>query len=428
MKNFTCHKTTLSNGLRIITVPMANSPSATAMVLVEVGSRHEPDDLAGISHFIEHNVFKGTKNRPHRNQIAEEIEGMGGVSNPGTYHDFTDYWIKASASQCSRILDIAMDISQNMTFPKEDLEVERGNVIEEIRMRRDDPVERLYRDFINFIWGEQPVGRYIYGSEESVRKISREQMLEFVKQNYVPERKVVVVAGKFNEEQVRSQITDYHDNIENPPFNKPDRTRFNEFQFEPRIYLDTDDTKQTHLCLGVKIFGRHDKRRYALDLLDNILGHGLSSRLHKKIRDDLGLAYYVGSANLEFEETGLWAAMAGVNTQRVEKAILAILEEFKKLTQEKVGEAEIRKAKEYVKGKTLLGVETSDDLAQWYGFQELLEDEVLSPEEYNQRIEAVTADDLQAVAQGLIKKEKWNLGLVGPFEEKEKFEDLLAKF
>ena len=418
-------KTTLENGLRIITVPDSSSPSATVMVLVGVGSRHEEPSLAGISHFIEHNVFKGTKNRRRRNQIAEEIDGLGGVSNPGTSFEFTHYWVKAASSQIEKILDIVMDISLNMTFPKKDLEIERGNVIEEINMYQDNPLYRLLDDFLEFVWGGQPVGRRINGTKKTVKRMTQRQMLDFVAHNYTPERMVAVVAGNIDAEKVNSQISSYYAGFKSEPLNKSGPEPFREFQKKPRIHLDTDETQQTHLCLGVKTFDRHDERRFALDLLNTILGEGMSSRLFRKIREEMGLAYYVGSANYEMADTGLWFARAGVDNKRAEQAIRAVLKEFQKLAERKVGAGELKKAKEYVKGKTLLGVETSDALGGWFGFRELFEEEMISPEDYNQSIEAVTAAEIKAVAKDLLRSDRLNLGVVGPFKDKGKFEKIL---
>lgn len=418
------NKTTLKNGLRILTVPKPDSPSATAMVLVGVGSRHEPEKLAGVSHFIEHNVFKGTKNRPRRNQIAEEIEGLGGVTNASTGFDCTYYWAKAAAAQTQKILDIVMDISRNMIFPEKDLEIERGNVIEEINMYRDNPPARLLTDFLEFVWGRQPVGRRIIGTKKTIRSLTQKQMLDFVRRSYTPTRMVVVAAGNIDAQKINRQVAGYCVSRDAVNQVSTDTVEFKEFQKKPRVHLDVDETKQTHLCLGFKSFDRHDQRRYALDLLNAILGEGMSSRLFRRIREELGLAYYVGSSNWELSDTGLWYARAGVDTQRVEEAIKAILAEFVRLAKEKIGDRELKKAKEYVKGKTLLSVETSDDLGEWYGFRELFGEEMISPSEYNQRIGAVSAAEIKSVAEDLLREDRLNLGIVGPFRDKERFEKI----
>ena len=423
------HKTTLDNGLRIVTVPRTDAPSAAAMVLVGVGSRHETDAEAGIAHFIEHNVFKGTEVRSQQGQISEEIESAGGVMNAATSNDFTYYWAKAAASQLDKMLDVVMDVSVNMTFPERDLEIERGNVIEEINMYQDNPMSRIQHKFSEFVWNGHAVGRSTLGSKETVGAMKREQLLSFVQTNYTPERMIVVVAGKLDQERVESQVKAFYDAQGPGPAIRQGRAlddQFVEFQTAARVMIDTDETQQTHFCIGFKTFGRDDHRRFTLDLINTILGQGMSSRLFKKIREELGLAYYVGSANWETDETGLWYARAGVDNQRAEQAVGAILTEFNKLAQDQVEAGELRKGKEYLKGKTLLSVETSDDLAEWYGFQELLEKEVLTSQEYNDRIEAVTADEIRRVAGELLREDRVNLALVGPFQGKDEFEKLLS--
>jgi len=354
-----------------------------------------------------------------------DIEGLGGISNPGTSFDYTFYWAKVASVQTEKILDIVMDISLNMTFPKKDLEIERGNVIEEINMYQDNPLHRLLDDFLEFSWGGQPVGRRIIGTKETVGSITQKQMLDFVSRNYAPERMVAVVAGNIDAEKVNSQISSYYAKFKSEPLKKSVTEPFLEFQESPRVYLDSDKTQQTHLCLGFKSFDRYDERQYALDLANTLLGQGMSSRLFRKIREEMGLAYYVGSANYELADTGLWFARAGVDTQRAEQAIKAILQEFIKLSKRRVGDKELRKVKEYVKGKTLLGVETSDALGGWYGFKELFGEEMISPKEYNQRIEAVTAAEIKSIAQDLLREDRLNLGIVGPFKDKGKFEKIL---
>jgi predicted Zn-dependent peptidase len=418
------NKTTLKNGLRIITVPKTDSPSATAMVLVGVGSRHEPENLAGISHFIEHNVFKGTKNRRRRNQVAEEIEGLGGETNAFTSHENTFYWAKVSAVQAAKILDVVMDISLNMTFPRKDLEIERGNVIEEINMYQDNPPARLLQDFAEFVWGGQLVGRRVLGTKKAIKNITQKQMLDFVRRNYSPKRMVVVAAGNIDSGKIDWQVAEFYGRDKTHSVST-NTVKFKEFQKSPRVYLDIDETKQTHFCLGFKSFDRYDNRRYALDLLNAILGEGMSSRLFCKIREEMGLAYYVDSSSWEFLDTGLWFARAGVDTKRADKAIKAILTEFIKLAEKKVGDRELKKAKEYIKGKTLLSVETSDELGGWYGFKELFGEEMISPTEYNRRVDAISAVDVKSVARDLLREDRLNLGVVGPFKDKERFEKIL---
>lgn len=423
MQNVTTH--TLPNGLTMLLVPKSGSPSTTVTVMVRVGSRHEADKESGISHFIEHNVFKATTNRPKRNQTTEEMEGLGAVTNAATGHEFTYYYAKAASFQTEKILDVVMDISLNMTFPQDDLDIEKGNVIEEINMYQDNPSARIMEKYTDFIWQGHPLGRSILGTRDTVSSFTREMMLDYVNRHYTPQNMVVVVSGSFDADKVTELISTYYQSIDRKG-EQTNTLQFSEFQQSARVLLDRFDSQQSHLCLGVKTFGRTDERRYALDTLNAVLGQGLSSRLFRRIRDELGLAYYIGSMNYEYEDTGIWFARAGVDNKRATLAVSAVLEEFRKLAQEPVGEDELRKAKEYVKGKTLLGVETSDNLGEWYGFQVLQNESMITPEEYNDKIEVVSAQELQRVAGELLKNKHLNLGIIGPFDDPEAFQAVLT--
>ncbi|NTV31635.1 insulinase family protein [candidate division WWE3 bacterium] len=418
-------KHTLPNGLRIIFVPKKDSPSTTVTVMVGVGSRQETDAESGISHFIEHNVFKATTNRPKRNQTTEQMEGLGAVTNAATGHEFTYYYAKAAAFQTEKILDIVMDISLNMTFPQEDVDIEKGNVIEEINMYQDNPSARIMEKFTDFIWQGHPLGRSILGTKETVSSFNRDVMLEYVNKHYVLSQMIVVVSGSFDETNVAKIITEYYQHATRTGVAQ-DLLPYIENQEKPQILVDHFESQQSHICVGVKSFGRTDDRRYALDTINSVLGQGLSSRLFRRIRDELGLAYYIGSMNYEYADTGIWFARAGVDNKRAALAVSAILEEFKKLASEKIGEEELRKAKEYIKGKTLLGVETSDNVGEWYGFQELQNEDIITPEEYNQRIEQVSAQELMQVASDLLQNKLLNLGIIGPFSDSSEFEKILT--
>lgn len=414
--------TTLSDGIRVMTIPKLESPSAVAMVLVGVGSRYEEERLQGISHFIEHNVFKGTTKRPKRGQIAETVEGLGGETNAATGFEYTYYYAKSAPVYFDTMLDVVMDISVNMTFPSEDVEIERGNVLEEIRLTKDTPTRRLLKEYCEFIWGKQAVGRDIAGTEVTVGSITKTDMHKFVGETYTKDNILIVVAGHIDPDIVTSQIENFYSSSAMNPKKMITAPGFNEFQKSPGVMLVPHKSEQTHLCLGVKTFGKSDKRRFALDLLNVVLGEGMSSRLHKKVRDDLGLAYYVGSGNWELIDTGVWFIRAGVDTKRVEQAIKVLLGELRRLMSDLISKEEFDRAKAYVKGGTLLGVETSDDLASWYGFQALTENEILSPVEYCKQIDALTRENLRDVASEILRNDRINIGILGPFENASEFQ------
>ncbi len=416
--------TTLPNGIRVLTIPRKESPSVVAMVIVGVGSRYETAKQSGIAHFIEHNVFKGTVKRPNRGQVTNEIESIGGEMNAATSAEYTYYYAKSAPNGVSTILDVVMDVSTNMTFPKEDIEIERGNVLEEIRLMKDTPPKRLLREYLDFVWEGNSLGRDTLGTEENVSRFTREDMLTFVKNAYAKDNIMVVVAGNFDKERVVSMVNNFYSSASIPDFTSASYEPVVKTPIGPRVLLSSNEGQQAHIALGVTTFGNSDKRRFTLAVMNTIFGEGFGSRLFKKIRDELGLAYYVGSAHWEFVDTGLWFARAGVRIDKVDDAIKAITDELRLFKDINVTDDELSRAKAFISGRTLLGVETSDDVAGWYGFQAMLEDEVLSPQEAVNRINKVTKDDIKKLAVELIDDKRFSLGVMGPFESKERFEKL----
>lgn len=416
-------KTTLSNGLKILTIPMPQSPSSCAMVMVKVGSRYESDPEAGIAHFIEHNVFKGTKKRPNALKLDSEIESMGGIHNAVTDEELTFYWTKVPNSHLIEALDVVLDISSNAVFPPKELEIERGNVIEEIHMYEDNPQSEVALGFVYSVFDQKPLGRNIAGFESSVGSLKREDLVNFVSRFYLPQNMTIVVSGEFGKDAIFDKVNEYF--YKTTPDKNMGYEVFIEGQTQPRVFVKDRQIQQTHLVLGVTTFNRFDQRRFALDVASAILGDGLGSRLFQKIRNELGLAYYVDSETQLFDDIGLWVVSAGVNNSQVEKAVEAIIEEFKRLKNELVNPEELTRAKEFLKGKNMFGVETSHGLASFYGMQELLEKEILTPGEINEKIEAVTAEDIQRVSLDLLKDNHLNIALVGPELKKESFETLL---
>ncbi len=419
--------THLKNGIRLLTIPRKDAPSASAMVMVSVGARYGGNDISGIAHFIEHNVFKGTKNRSKKGQISLEIESLGANCDAATGHEFTYYYAKSAAKNINKILDIVLDISANMIFPQEDIEIERGNVLEELRLIMDTPTRRLFKGFHEFAFNHQSIGRGIAGTEDTIKSITREQMLDFVHKGYTHENMLVIIAGDFSERDVINQVDSFYKQVDLLDKSELLVEEFTEFQTEPRLYLDSMKTEQAHIALAVRSFGVNDERKYALEVANTILGDGMSSRLFRKIREELGLAYYVGSGTWEYKETGMWLSYAGVDLKRIKDAILAIKSEILALTKgETITDEELNRAKEYIKGSTMLGVETSSDLASWYGFQFLLEKEIISPEQFCERIDLITKADVANIVSELIREDRFNVGILGPFDNQTEFDDLLT--
>lgn len=420
--NFT--KTTLKNGLRIITVPMKDNATVTVMVLVEAGSNYESKEKNGISHFLEHVCFKGTEKRVSSSSINYELDSIGSQSNAFTSSEFTGYWAKAHYSKTDQILDIVSDIYLNPTMPADEIEKEKGVIIEEINMYEDLPQRKVGEIFESLLYGDQPAGRAIIGPRENIKKMTREDFVEYRKAHYVAKATTVVVSGKINEKKIIKDIEKLFSDISKGKKGKIGKVL--ESQKAPQVKIFFKETDQTHLIIGFRAFDRYDKRNPALSLLSTVLGGGMSSRLFQKMREDLGICYYVRSGKNTYTTHGSFAISAGVANLRVKEAIGGILEEVRRISNESIPEQELRKAKDYKIGNMFLGLESSDSLADFYGFQELMHDKkILTPEDMVLKVEKVTSKDIQKVAKEILKNEGLNLAIVGPFKEEGEFKALL---
>ena len=420
------HKTILKNGLRIVTFPMENTQTVTVLVLVGTGSKYEKKEISGISHFIEHLFFKGTKKRPTYLEVVTPLDKIGGIYNAFTSEDFTGYFAKVEASQIELALNWVSDIYLNSLLPEKEIEKERGVIIEEINMRYDHPMSYIGILWNKLLYGDQPVGWDVAGTKETVSQITRDQILNYLKSQYVASNTIICLAGKIVPEQVINKIRKYFAKIKvtKPKF-KPSVI---ESQTKPQSLLHFRETDQTHLALGVRAYNLFHPQRYTLGVLGIILGGMLSSRLFIEVREKLGIAYYITTSVDSDPDTGYLVTQAGIDNQKVEKAISVILKEYKLVTQEKVPKEELKKAKDCTKGKMALLLETSDALASFYGFQEILKKEILTPEEIYKKIDQVTQLDILKVAKDIFQPQKLNLALIGPFKEKSKFEKILYEF
>ena len=416
------NKTTLENGLRIITAPMRDSLAATVLILVEAGSKYETREINGISHFLEHMCFKGTAKRPKAIDIASELDGIGAFYNAFTSLEYTGYYAKAEPRHMDKILDVVSDIYLNQIFETEEINKEQGVIIEEINMYEDLPARQVQNIFISLLYGDQPAGWNITGKKEIIQKLIREDFFKYRSEHYLAQSTIVVVAGKFNEEKVIEDIKNIFGKIRKGAKNL--KVKVTEQQDGPAVSLKHKKTEQTHLVLGVRAFDVFDERRYALEVMTDILGGGLSSRLFQKIREEMGAAYYVGADADLYTDHGYLAASAGVDNKRVEAVIEVILDEFK-IMSNSIKKEEIERAKEHLVGNMMLSLETSSSMASFYGSQEVLKETLITPEELARKIRGVKMDEITAVAQDIFQNKKLNLALIGPFEEKEKFEKIL---
>jgi len=416
-------KTTLKNGLRIITVPQKTSQAVTVLVLVGTGSKYEKKEVNGISHFIEHMFFKGTKKRPSLQAVSETLDKIGGIYNAFTSEEYTGYFAKVSASHFDLALDWVSDIFLNSTLPEKEINKERGVIIEEINMYYDDPMSYVQILWLELLYGDQPAGWPVAGTKESVAKIKREDLINYLGNQYVASNTLICLAGKFNETQGIKKVKKYFLKIGTKK--AKEKSKVLEKQKKPNLLLQERETDQTQLCLGVRGYNLFHPQKYALELLGTILGGMFSSRLSLIIRGELAIAYYINTLVELDTDSGFLVTRAGIDNKNIEKAISVILKEYKNLSQKKVPADELKKAKDNIKGKMALILETSDVQASFYGIQELLKKEILTPEEIYQRIDKVSQLDIMKVAKDIFQPQKLNLALIGPFKDKTKFQKLL---
>ena len=407
-------KALLDNGLRVVTSTMPHSRSVCVAALVGTGSCYERKEEGGVSHFAEHLFFKGTQRRPTSREITQDIEGIGGIINGGTDKEITVYWCKVASPHFSIALDVLSDILLNSRFDSTDIEKERSVIMEEINMNLDTPQQRVSMLIDELLWPEQPLGREVTGYKDTVSSLRREQLLDYLAGRYMPNNTVFGIAGNIQHEEAMAQIE--------PLFNNWAAGRLttgyptNDNQTEARLRIEPKDIEQAHLCLAVHGFSQSHPQRFIVDLLNTVLGGGMSSRLFMEIRERRGLAYDIHSFTEHFLNSGSFGIYAGVDPDKAETAVAAILEELSKIKQE-IAASELTRAKELSKGRLYLRFEDSQNVALWYGSQEILLREILDIDDVISIVDAITIDELQGVAQKILTGGGLNLAVTGPIKE-----------
>jgi len=414
-------KTTLNNGLKIITVPMENANSITVLILVGTGSKYETKDINGISHFLEHMFFKGTKKRPNTLDISETLDSVGGVYNAFTSKEVTGFWAKVDKRHCDIALDWISDIFLNSKFDEKEMEREKGVIIEEVNMYLDTPMAYIGDLWEELLYGNQPAGWKVIGEKENILSFNRKKVVDYYQSHYSSSNVIVCVAGAVNQKDIEEKIKSYFSRQERDPAvaGKNIKVAVKEVQKSPAVLLHYKKTDQTHFCLGVRAYDLFDKRKYALALLSVILGGNMSSRLFIKVRERNGLAYSIHTSADNSTDTGYLVTQAGIDHKNLEKSIELILEEYKDLRDKKITEKELQKAKDYLKGNTSLSLDSSDNQASFYGMQELLEKDIMTPEEKFKKIDEVSVADIKKIAEDIFIPEKLNLAVIGPVEQKD---------
>jgi predicted Zn-dependent peptidase len=401
---------------------MPHTRSVSVGLYVGAGSRYEHDEIAGVSHFLEHMLFKGTTRRPTAQEISEEIEGVGGVMNAATDKELTVYWAKVGHQHFERCMDVLADALLNSVYDPEEIEKERQVIIEELAMTEDSPGDLAALLIDEVLWPDQPLGRDVGGSQKSVAAITRDQILGFVGQNYSPRNTVLAVAGNVP----HAEVVSLAEKLYGGWTNEPTGTWYRAIEKpSPKAALKAKKTEQAQVNIAVHAFSSSHPDRYALDVLNTILGEGMSSRLFVEIREKLALAYDVHSYVAHFLDAGAMVVSAGVDPKRIDPTIVAMLGELKKL-RDGVPERELRKAKELIKGRLQLRMEDTRAVTSWLGTQELLRSEILTVDDVLDVIERVTLDDLSRVANDILVPDRMSVAVVGPYRSEARFAKLLA--
>lgn len=409
---FMFQKTTLKNGLRILTIPMQGTKTVTVLIMVAAGSKYENKKNNGISHFLEHMFFKGTKKRPNTLAISEELDRVGGAYNAFTSEEHTGYWAKVDYKHIDLALDVVSDIFLNSTLPLKEIEREKGVITEEINMYQDTPIQYVSEVFSKLLYGDQPAGWFIAGEKENVALFKREDFIKYMNEHYSSKNTVVCVAGNLENKNLRLKIQNYFKNIKD---SKPKpKLKVAEQQTKPKILVQHKETDQTHFCLGVRGYSLSHPDKYAISILSLILGGMMSSRLWIAVRERQGLAYYVRTNSESQTDTGFLVTQAGVPHEKAQKAIKIILKEYFRIVNKEVPENELKKAKECIKGRMMLELESSDSLASFACAQEILKKKILTPEQVFLKIDSITSDDIQRVAKDIFQNRKLNLAVICP--------------
>lgn len=418
--------TTFNNGLKLITAPLENTKAVTVLFLLGVGSRFEKKEQSGLSHFLEHMFFKGTKKRPTTMDIAKALDAVGASYNAFTSEENTGFYVRAASEHFDLALDVLFDILYNSQFDLGEITKEKGVIAEEINMYQDTPQIYVADVAKKLFYGDQPLGRSVAGEKEIIRKFSRENFLEYRNQFYTPDNMVIAVAGAKNHQDWLQKIKNLFDKIDLKKQGQYQKILEN--QQKPALLVHQKKTDQAHLILGFRSIPRTDERRPTLKVLNNLLGETMSSRLFDEVREKRGLAYYISSEMADFQDAGVLGVAAGVDLARIEEAVKVILEEFVKIKTKLVADEELHRAKENLKGRLYLGLEESFAVAEFLAEQELFWQKIEDPDELVEKYSKVTPTDIQKFAREFFVSQNLNLAIIGPFTKKDNLGKILGGF
>ncbi|HEY5694324.1 MAG TPA: pitrilysin family protein [Gaiellaceae bacterium] len=412
---------TLDNGLRVLTADLPHAQSVAVIVMLAAGSRYETDDASGIAHFSEHMFFKGTEKRPSAREIAGAIDAIGGEFNAFTGKETTTYYVKCAAEHRDVALDVLVDMLRNARFLAEEIEREKGVIVEEMNMYYDTPRDFIGGVYEQLLWGDQPLGRDIIGRKETIRDATRDTFMSYLGRWYKPSRMVLGVAGRVGDgllERAQELLGD----LENAETGEPEPVSP---YANGRVRVHTKQSEQAHVSLGVHSLPLDHPDRYAIQLLATALGGGMSSRLFSEVRERRGLAYYVYGLNHSYTDAGTLYTQAGVDIARIDDAVATIATELRKIATEPLPADELEKARNFAKGRFVLQLESPQGLMMFGLRKEVLERRLPDPEEVLRGVDAVTSDDVARVASELIATDRLRLAVIGPFDDASRFEALL---
>ncbi len=412
-------KTTLPNGLRILTSHMPHSRSVAACIFVASGSRYENDGEEGISHFLEHMLFKGTTKRPGSSDISTAVEQVGGQMNGSTDRELCSYWVRVAKPHFQQTLDVLVDMVRNPLIEPDEVDNERRVVQEELSMSNDYPDFRVERLIDEMLWPDQPMGRDIGGTRESVEGISRQMIVAWFQKQYGPANTVISIAGNLTHDEVLEEVAPLVEGWEGGEAGHLRPATYGEYK-AAQVSMEHLRTEQAHVAMAMPGMSSLDPDRYALDMMSTVLGEGMSSRLFLEVREKRGLVYDIHSMVSHFRDTGSFAVYFGVEPKKAKFAVETILAEFAR-TKEGVPEVELSRARELAKGRLLLRMEDTRAVASWGGAQEMLYDRVLTVDDVVERVDAVTTDDIKRMANQFLLQEKVNLAVVGPYRSDRQF-------
>jgi predicted Zn-dependent peptidase len=413
---------TLSNGIRVLTAPMAHAQSVSCFFMFAAGSRYETERNNGIAHFAEHMFFKGTERRPTARDIAGEIDGIGGEFNAFTGKEYTGYYVKCAAATRDVALDVLVDMLRHSRFDAEEIEREKGVIAEEMNMYFDTPRDYIGSVYEALLYGDQPLGWDIIGRQATVKAATRATFTSYLEEWYAPERMVIGLGGRIGDGLIE-KLEELLGDVEPRATGAPVPVRIPENGSAVKLHTKASD--QAHVVLGARGYRIGTPDRYVAQLMTTVLGGGMSSRLFTEVRERRGLAYYVFASNNGYTDAGTTFARAGVDINRIDDAVTTIVAELRRMAEEPVPPDELEKARAFAKGRFVLGLESPHGTIMFGLRREVLEGAVTEPDDVLAGLEAVTVEDVQRVAQDILGGRIY-LAAIGPFDDAERFEKLIA--